>query len=194
MKRILLFLLSTFIMVSLLNCSKNPTDGPLVRIETTYGDIVMTLYPLESPKTVENFLQYVKEGFYDNTIFHRVIRRFMIQGGGLTPELKTKPTRDPIINEAANGLKNKRGTIAMARGSEPDSARAQFFINLRNNPFLDHKKKTLSNWGYCVFGRVIEGMDVVDKIEGIPTISKKGFPKFPETLVIIKKVSVLEGL
>jgi len=194
MKRISLFLLSTFIMVSLLNCSKKPTDGPLVRIETIYGDIVVTLYPLESPKTVENFLQYVKEGFYDNTIFHRVIRRFMIQGGGLTPELKTKPTRDPIVNEATNGLKNKRGTIAMARGSEPDSARAQFFINLRNNPFLDHKKKTLSNWGYCVFGRVIEGMDVVDKIERIPIVSKKGFPKFPETLVIIKKVSVLESL
>ena len=139
-------------------------DKPTVLIETTSGDILVELDPEKAPKTVENFLQYVDDGFYTNTIFHRVIKNFMIQGGGFTARMDEKPTKAPIENEADNGLKNDRGTIAMARTRDPHSATAQFYINLVDNDFLNHKEKSLDGWGYCVFGKVIEGLDVVDKI------------------------------
>lgn len=140
-------------------------DHPLVLLETSSGDILVELYPDKTPATVENFLRYVDEGFYKNTIFHRVIKGFMIQGGGLTMRLEEKPAGGPIANEAANGLKNERGAIAVARTADPHSATAQFFINTVDNPELDHSAPTAEGFGYCVFGKVVDGMDVVDKIE-----------------------------
>ena len=143
--------------------------GPRVKLETSKGAIVLELDAAAAPKTVENFLAYVRQGHYDGTIFHRVIPNFMIQGGGFTPAMEQKPTGKPIPNEAGNGLKNLRGTVAMARTSKVDSATAQFFINLVDNPYLDHRDDTPSGFGYCVFGRVVEGMDVVDAIAAVPT-------------------------
>ena len=143
--------------------------GPRVKLETSKATIVLELDPGAAPRTVENFLDYVKKGHYDGTIFHRVIPGFMIQGGGFTPAMEQKPTGRPIANEAANGLKNLRGTVAMARTSKVDSATAQFFINLVDNPFLDHRDDTPAGYGYCVFGRVVEGMDVVDAIAKVAT-------------------------
>ena len=142
---------------------------PTVQINTSAGAIVVELDSEKAPKTVDNFLAYVKSGHYSGTIFHRVIRRFMIQGGGMTPDLKEKPTRAPIVNEADNGLKNTAGTIAMARTADPHSASAQFFINVADNAFLDHTAKDGRGWGYAVFGRVTQGMDVVEKISRSPT-------------------------
>ncbi len=159
-----------------------PKEKPVVVIETSVGDITVELYPDKAPITVENFLTYVKDGFYSGTIFHRVIRGFMIQGGGVTPDGQRKPTRPPIKNEAANGLKNTRGTIAMARTNEIDSATSQFFINTVDNGFLDHAGP--DKFGYCVFGKVIAGMDVVDKIERAPT--KPG--DWPVDPVVIRAV------
>lgn len=160
--------------------SKNPT----VVISTSLGDITVELDPAKAPLTVENFLTYVKAGHYDGTIFHRVIKGFMIQGGGMTPDMKEKLTRPPIKNEAANGLKNERGTITMARTSQVDSATSQFFINTgTNNGFLDHKVR---DYGYAVFGKVVSGMDVVDKIEGVKT--EPG--DVPAQAVIIKSIRV----
>lgn len=168
-------------------------DAPRVRIETSLGNIVVELYPDKAPKTVANFLQYVRDGFYDGTIFHRVISNFMIQGGGFTKDYKRKQTRPPIMNEADNGLKNLRGTIAMARTFEPHSATAQFFINVVDNPFLDHKDDTPRGWGYAVFGKVVKGMDVVDKIRNVPTGHAGPFPQdAPLTPVVIKKMSIIE--
>ncbi len=163
-----------------------------VKLETTMGDITLELDPELAPKTVENFVQYVKDGFYDGTIFHRVIKGFMIQGGGLSTSMSQKPTRPPIPNEANNGFKNERGTIAMARTPDPDSATAQFFINTVDNSFLDFSAKTMEGWGYCVFGKVIDGMDTVDAIEGVKTTMKKGMQDVPETQVVITKAVVLE--
>jgi peptidyl-prolyl cis-trans isomerase B (cyclophilin B) len=140
-------------------------DNPLVLLETTAGDILLELFPDKAPETVRNFLQYVDDGFYDNTVFHRVIKGFMIQGGGLTLRLQAKETRAPIPNEAANGLANKRGSLAMARTAEPHSAAAQFFINTVDNPELDYSGDEPENFGYCVFGQVSDGMDVVEDIE-----------------------------
>jgi peptidyl-prolyl cis-trans isomerase B (cyclophilin B) len=140
-------------------------DNPMILIETTSGDILVELFADKAPKTVANFLQYMDEGFYKNTIFHRVIKGFMIQGGGLTMRFEEKLTRQPTPNEAENGLKNERGTIAMARTPDPHSATAQFFINTVDNPELDFVAPTMEGFGYCVFGQVVEGMDVVDKIE-----------------------------
>jgi peptidyl-prolyl cis-trans isomerase B (cyclophilin B) len=150
---------------------KNPEEkkNPVVVINTDLGDIKVELYQEKAPKTVNNFLNYVREEHYDGTIFHRVIGGFMIQGGGFTPDFKQKPTESAVDNEADNGLKNVRGTIAMARTSDPNSATAQFFINLTSNPFLDFKSKTPTGWGYTVFGKVIDGMDVVDKIAKVKT-------------------------
>ena len=139
-------------------------DNPTVLLETSSGDILVELFPEQAPKTVANFLQYVDDGFYTNTIFHRVIPGFMIQGGGLSARMDEKPTREPVPNEADNGLKNARGTLAMARTRDPHSATAQFFINLVDNEFLDHTAPSTDGWGYCVFGKVTEGLDVVDKI------------------------------
>ena len=142
---------------------------PTVQINTNMGAIVVELDSEKAPKTVANFLEYVKSGFYSGTIFHRVIRNFMIQGGGLTKDMKEKPTRAPIKNEADNGLTNEVGTIAMARTNDPHSAGAQFFINVNNNDFLNHRSKVEAGWGYTVFGRVVQGMDVVNKIVKSPT-------------------------
>ncbi|MDR2800534.1 MAG: peptidylprolyl isomerase [Desulfovibrio sp.] len=140
-------------------------DNPLVLLETTAGDILLEIFPDRAPLSAANFLRYVDEGFYRNTIFHRVIKGFMIQGGGLTLRLEEKPTRPPVPNEAANGLKNLRGSLALARTADPHSAAAQFFINTVDNPELDFRSPDPEGFGYCVFGRVADGMDVVDKIE-----------------------------
>ncbi len=165
-------------------------DSPRVKFTTSEGDFVVELYPDKAPKTVANFLSYVDAGYYDGTIFHRVIRNFMIQGGGFTADFRRKATRAPVLNEADNGLKNERGTIAMARTFEPHSATAQFFINVRDNPNLDHTAPTPRGWGYAVFGRVVAGMDVVDRIRDIPTGAAGPFPgDVPRRTVVIKSVT-----
>ena len=165
---------------------------PRVRLETTLGHLVIELNSQRAPQTVQNFMGYAKDEFYNGTIFHRVIKGFMIQGGGLTVDMRKKDTRDPVVNEADNGLKNDRGTVAMARTSAPHSATAQFFINTVNNDFLNHRAKTKAGWGYCVFGKVVEGMAVVDKIEKLATTSVAGRQDVPKEPVIIKKVVVLD--
>jgi cyclophilin family peptidyl-prolyl cis-trans isomerase len=150
---------------------------PVVDVSTNHGTFTITLDPAHAPKTVENFLAYVDAQHYDGTVFHRVIPTFMIQGGGYDTELERKPTRAPIPNEADNGLKNTRGTVAMARTGDPHSATAQFFVNVTDNAFLDHQAKTAHGWGYAVFGRVTEGMDVVDKIKDVKTGAAGPFAK-----------------
>jgi cyclophilin family peptidyl-prolyl cis-trans isomerase len=168
--------------------------NPLVEIQTNVGAITVELYPDKAPKTVENFLQYVNDGFYSGTTFHRVIPGFMVQGGGYSPEFKPKPTRRPIVNEAANGLKNEVGAIAMARTSDPNSATAQFFINVANNSFLDHTAPTPQGYGYAVFGRVVKGMDVVKEIASTPTGPGGPFPKdVPQKAIIIEEARVITG-
>lgn len=159
-----------------------------VVIETTMGDIEVALDAARAPVTVANFLSYVDEGFYNGTIFHRVIPRFMIQGGGFTPQLEQKKTRAPIKNEADNGLKNKRGTIAMARTMVVDSATAQFFINTVDNAFLDFRSPDIRGYGYAVFGNVVSGMDVVDAISGVKTGWGRGMKDVPEKVVEIKAI------
>jgi peptidyl-prolyl cis-trans isomerase B (cyclophilin B) len=164
--------------------------NPVVVMKTTAGDVTIELDIDKAPKTVENFLAYVDAGFYDNTLFHRVIKGFMIQGGGFTKGMKQKETRPPIENEATNGLKNDRGTIAMARTSFPHSATSQFFINLVDNNFLNHTAETERGWGYCVFGRVSSGMDVVDAIASVPTGARFGHGDVPledVTIVSIRR-------
>jgi len=160
-----------------------------VKLATTLGNIVIELDAAKAPKTVDNFLQYVKAGQYDGTIFHRVIPNFMVQGGGMTPDMKEKPTRPPIPLEAANGLKNARGTIAMARTADPNSATAQFFINVKDNDFLNADQARDGN-GYAVFGKVVSGMDVVDKIGAVPTGHEGMHDDVPLAAVIIKKATV----
>ena len=164
-------------------------DNPVVLLETTSGDILVELFPDKAPKTVANFLEYVDSGFYANTIFHRVIPQFMIQGGGLGARMDEKPTREPISNEADNGLKNERGTLAMARTRDPHSATAQFFINLVDNAFLDHSAPTPDGWGYCVFGKVTDGMDAVDKIAKTKTKSVGMHDDVPVDMVLITAAS-----
>jgi len=159
----------------------------MVVIKTSLGDIKAELYSDQAPLTVKNFLQYAEDGHYNGTIFHRVISNFMIQGGGFTPDMNQKPTRAPIKNEAANGLKNERGTLAMARTSVIDSATSQFFINVKDNDFLNHSSPTPQGFGYCVFGKVVEGMDVVDKIKSVRTGNRGPFQDVPvETVEIIE--------
>jgi cyclophilin family peptidyl-prolyl cis-trans isomerase len=182
------------IFLTLLTASAANAADPKVKMETSEGVIVIELYPEKAPDTVKNFLSYVDEGFYDGTIFHRVIPNFMIQGGGFTEDMQQKPTHDPIKNEADNGLKNDRGTVAMARTANPDSATAQFFINLKDNDFLNHTGKNLRGWGYAVFGKVTDGMDVVDKIATVPTgIHPKGLQDVPKTPIVIKKVTRVDN-
>lgn len=164
-------------------------DNPSVLLETTSGDILIELFADKAPNTVRNFLKYVDDGFYANTIFHRVISGFMIQGGGLTARMEEKPTREPVANEADNGLKNERGTVAMARTRDPHSATAQFFINLVDNAFLDHSAPTADGWGYCVFGKVTDGMDVVDKIAKVKTKSAGMHDDVPVDMVLITGAS-----
>ncbi len=166
--------------------------NPTVLLETTSGDILIELFADKAPVTVENFLSYVKEGFYSNTIFHRVIKGFMIQGGGLTMRMEDKATHAPIKNEADNGVANARGTIAMARTSDPHSATAQFFINTVDNDFLNFSSPTPQGWGYCVFGQVVEGMDVVDKIEKEKTTSRGIHSDVPVSSVLITNASIFE--
>lgn len=174
-------------------------DNPELRIETTRGPITVELYPDQAPATVANFLEYVDAGFYTGTVFHRVIENFMIQGGGFDQEMRKKTTRAPIKNEADNGLKNQRGTLAMARTMEPHSATAQFFINHKDNSFLDHKSKDRRGWGYAVFGKVTDGMEVVDEIATTPTgpflkDGKEVFSKdVPQDAVVIEKITRLDG-
>ncbi len=165
---------------------------PFVRLTTTAGIIDIELESARAPRTVDNFLTYVRAGFYDGTIFHRVIPGFMIQGGGFNPGMREKPTRAPIANEADNGLKNVAGTIAMARTPDPHSASAQFFINSVDNPMLDHRGKNPRDWGYAVFGRVVRGMDVVKKIESVATTRKAGHADVPQQDVVIKRAEVLK--
>jgi peptidyl-prolyl cis-trans isomerase A (cyclophilin A) len=166
-----------------------PALAQKVRLATSMGDIVVQLEPERAPKTVENFLQYVKAGHYDGTVFHRVIADFMIQGGGMKPDLSEKPTRAPIPLESRNGLSNQRGTLAMARTMDPNSATAQFFINLKDNDFLDQASARDGN-GYAVFGHVVAGMDVVDKIKAVPTASKGPHQNVPVNAVTINKATV----
>jgi len=166
-----------------------PAGHPRVALDTSMGKIVLELYPDKAPKTVKNFLDYVKAGHFDNTIFHRVIPGFMIQGGGMTADMHQKPTRPPIANEADNGLTNDRGTVAMARTSDPNSASSQFFINVVDNGFLNFKSKTPQGWGYTVFGKVVEGMDVADKIAAVKTKAQD----VPVEPVVIKKAHVVSG-
>lgn len=161
---------------------------PQVLMETNYGTILIELYPEKAPKTVENFLAYVHEGFYDGTIFHRVIADFMVQGGGFTPDMGKKITRAPIQNEADNGLRNQIGTVAMARTNDPHSATAQFFINVAQNSFLDFREKTPRAYGYAVFGKVIQGMKTVNQIRNVRTGFKNGYGDVPLEPVIIEKV------
>lgn len=167
--------------------------NPVVRMETNMGNIELELYQDKAPKTVENFLRYANEGFYNGTIFHRVIKGFMIQGGGFTQNYDRKPTHDPIPNEAFNGLRNDRGTIAMARTGMPHSATAQFFINTVNNNSLNYTSKSMHGWGYAVFGKVTKGIEVVDRIEDVKTGPGGIFPTdAPQITVVIKKVEVVK--
>lgn len=166
-------------------------DKPRVKLTTNYGAIVLELYPDKAPKTVENFLGYVRAGFYDGTVFHRVIPDFMIQGGGFVPGLEQKPTNATIKNEADNGLKNQSGTIAMARTSDPNSASAQFFINTKDNDFLNFRSKTPDGWGYAVFGSVVEGMDVVGTIGHVETHRVGRFDDVPVKDVVIEKAEAM---
>lgn len=169
------------------------TEAPApskVLLKTSLGDITLELYADKAPKSVENFLTYVKLGFYDGTVFHRVIANFMIQGGGFTPDLRQKKTRAPVVNESKNGLSNLRGTLAMARTADPNSATAQFFINTVDNPRLDYAGD--ANPGYCVFGKVVSGLDVVDKIRAVQTGAQGPFPSdVPTTAVTIEKATLL---
>ena len=161
---------------------------PVVEMVTSLGTVRLELAAAEAPTTVANFLRYVDDGFYDGTIFHRVISSFMIQGGGFTPDLRQKATREPIRNEAGNGLRNVRGAAAMARTNVVDSATSQFFINVVDNGFLDHRGRTPDAFGYAVFGQVVEGMDVVDRIRGVAVGSAKGMGDVPVTPVVIESI------
>ncbi|HEX7811900.1 MAG TPA: peptidylprolyl isomerase [Burkholderiales bacterium] len=162
-----------------------------VKMQTSLGDFVIELDDGKAPETVKNFLQYAAEGFYDNTVFHRVIDGFMIQGGGFEPGMKQKPTREPVKNEAGNGLKNDTYTVAMARTSDPHSATAQFFVNVGDNDFLNFRAATPEAFGYCVFGKVVEGSDVVDKIRKVKTGSRGFHQDVPAEDVVIKKAEVV---
>ena len=164
----------------------------MIKLHTTLGVISLELDHNRAPATAANFLQYAQEGFYQGTLFHRVIPNFMIQGGGLGPDLNQKSGRPSIRNEADNGLKNQIGTVAMARTSDPHSATSQFFINLKDNDFLDHRSQTSQGWGYCVFGRVVDGMDVVNAIAKVATTSRRGHQDVPVENVLIEKTEVID--
>ncbi len=165
----------------------------MIKLHTNYGDITLELDSEKAPASAQNFIDYVNSGHYDNTIFHRVIDDFMIQGGGFEPGMIQKQTRAPIENEAGNGLKNDKYTIAMARTSDPHSATAQFFINVKDNAFLNYKSPTPQGFGYCVFGRVVEGMDVVDKIKKVKTGDRSGHQNVPLENVLLQKAEVVDA-
>ncbi len=172
------------------NAPSPSAQAEQVLLETNMGNIVIELNREKAPKSVANFIAYVKSGYYDGVIFHRVINGFMIQGGGFTPSMSRKPTQAPIENEADNGLSNVTGSIALARTGDPHSATAQFFINVNDNVFLDHQSKTNQGWGYAVFGKVVEGMGVVNQIKQVSTTSKWGYRDVPAEPIIISKASV----
>lgn len=173
------------------NIHAAPTANPSVKFETSQGNFTVELYPEKAPKTVANFLQYVKDGFYENTIFHRVISRFMVQGGGFERDLTEKNTREPITNESNNGLLNEPGSIAMARTADPDSATAQFFVNLAHNQFLNYTSPDPEQMGYCVFGKVTSGFEVIQKIGFSPTTSMGRNADVPIKSITIKSVKLL---
>ncbi len=186
-------LFSTILLWLMLTCTAMAVDRPpLVKLETDLGDIVVELNPTAAPKTVENFMKYVSSEFYNGTTFHRVIKGFMIQGGGFTADFQRKKTLAPIQNEADNGLSNKRGTIAMARTADPHSATSQFFINVADNHALDFRSKTAHGWGYCVFGEVVKGLTVVSKIENVATGTRNSLQDVPEKTIHILKASVID--
>lgn len=187
-RHFVLFVFSAILMTT----SNVQADTATVKMETSKGTIVLELDAANAPLTVENFLTYVREGFYDGTIFHRVISNFMIQGGGFTSEMTQKPTHDPIRNEANNGLGNNTGTIAMARTNDPHSATAQFFINVQDNQFLNFSGENTQGWGYAVFGKVTEGMEVVNAIRNVETTTRGPFQDVPIETVTIEKVSIIE--
>jgi peptidyl-prolyl cis-trans isomerase B (cyclophilin B) len=164
----------------------------MILLKTSHGDIKLELDHDKAPETAKNFEQYVRDGFYDGLIFHRVISNFMIQGGGFEPGMVPRKTRDAIQNEADNGLSNMQGTVAMARTMDPHSATAQFFINVENNGFLDHTGKNTEGWGYCVFGKVVEGMDTVNKIRAVRTTMRAGHQDVPAEDIVIEKAEILE--
>ena len=187
------FLLTTIWLWLTLSCTALAAEfPPLVKLETDMGNIVVELNPKAAPITVKNFLDYVSSGFYEGTTFHRVIKSFMIQGGGFTADFQRKKTKAPIENEADNGLTNKRGTISMARTSDPHSATSQFFINVVDNHSLDYRSKTSHGWGYCVFGEVIKGLTVVSKIENTPTTTRNSLQDVPEEPIRILKASIID--
>lgn len=165
---------------------------PKVIIETTMGNITVELNAEKAPIGTENFIHYVMEGFFNGTLFHRIIPNFMVQGGGLLPGMEDKPAGDPIENEADNGLKNERGTLAYARTMDPHSATTQFFINLKDNGFLNHTGKDMQGWGYAVFGKVVEGMDVVDAMAKVETTSRRGHQDVPVEDILITKTTLVE--
>jgi len=168
------------------------TKNPKVRLKTNLGDMTIALYEEKAPDTVANFLNYAKEGFYDGTIFHRIIAGFMIQGGGFKPGLVEKDTSSPIRNEADNGLRNDKGTIAMARTMDPHSATSQFFINASDNDFLNYRSATPDGWGYCVFGALVDGESALDAINRVPTTSSRGYDDVPKEDVVLKKVEIIQ--
>ena len=165
----------------------------MIRLTTTMGNIDIELDFDKAPKSAANFQQYVEDGHFDGTIFHRVIDGFMIQGGGMLPDMSQKETRAPIENEADNGLKNVKGSLSMARTNDPHSASSQFFINVADNAFLDHTSPTPQGWGYAVFGKVVDGMDVVEKIKGVPTGSRSGHQDVPNEDIVIEKAEVIDA-
>jgi cyclophilin family peptidyl-prolyl cis-trans isomerase len=178
------------LVLAFLTLSFQVSAATVVEFQTSAGNFTVELYPEKAPKTVANFLQYVKDGFYTNTIFHRVISRFMIQGGGFERDLTEKQTRPPVVNESNNGLLNQEGTIAMARTQDPNSATAQFFINLADNQFLNYTSPEPERIGYCVFGKVIQGIEVVRKIGLVPTGNMRGFSDVPIRPIVIKQASI----
>ena len=193
MKRIICMLVFMLMFGTVSAFAADAVGGlPQVRLETNLGVIVIELDPKAAPKTVENFLAVTKSGHYNGTIFHRVIKGFMVQGGGMTRTMGTKPSDSKVDNEAFNGLKNLRGTVAMARTADPHSAGTQFFINTVDNAFLDYTGKTPQEWGYCVFGKVVEGMEVIDAIENRPTTTKGMYQDVPVEPVIIENAVIVE--
>ena len=192
MKMKLMIVLTALVTLVTAGVSLAVDGNPKVEMETSKGKFVIELFPEKAPETVKNFLNYVEAKYYDGTIFHRVIPKFMIQGGGFTADMKQKSAGAPIKNEADNGLKNDRGTIAMARTGDPHSATAQFFINSVNNEFLNHKSKTQQGWGYVVFGKVTAGMDVVDAISAVKTVTRGNSRDVPSETIEIRSARVLK--
>ncbi len=191
-RKIFVIALSLAILLTSSQAFAAAKPSPAVQLDTNMGTIVLRLDAAKAPVTVENFINYVKSGHYDGTIFHRVIKDFMIQGGGMTADMKEKPTQKPIKNEASNGLNNDKYTVSMARTSDPNSATAQFFINVKDNDFLNYSAPTAQGYGYAVFGKVIKGQDVVDKIKGVATANRGMHGDVPKKPVVIEKAFVIE--